>query len=181
MSDFPSPRPPVAPSASWRRVSLGNGLLLFGWLLLLGYLALKFYQRNHFIDLLPTAIEPASVRVISGESGLSEGCGVAIFRLSAAARARLLRGGWPTLATARQARGYADPLNAYAAWQHSPVPDRLIGSEGWMAFACADVDQALERRIHAALRRPGAFYSTTHDAMLLVIPTQGLIVYGYSG
>ena len=56
-------------------------LLVSCWVLLCLYLVFKLYERSHFIDVLPAAIEPAGVVLISGQSGFREGCGVAVFRL----------------------------------------------------------------------------------------------------
>lgn len=159
---------------------LHRAVLLSCWALLCLYLVFKLFERSHFIDVLPAAIEPAGVVLISGESGFREGCGVAVFRLSGATRSVLKNSGLAVLDEARQARGYADDYYHYEPWRSTPV---LAGevSEGWPPLSCADADEDLERRILLAMQSPGAIYTRKHEALLLVLPAEGLIVFGYFG
>lgn len=159
---------------------LYRGLLLCCWALLCLYLTFKLFERAHFIDALPAAIEPAGVVLISGESGFREGCGVAVFRLSGDSRDALAANGLAALAGAQQARGYTDAYYSYAAWQGTPVPE-AYSSEGWPPLSCAAASDELERRILLAMQRPGGFYTHKHEALLLVLPEEGLIVFGYFG
>lgn len=159
---------------------LYRGLLLYCWLLLVLYLGFKFAERQFSIAALPAGIEPASVVLISGESGFREGCGVAVFRLAPALRQRLAMQGLAALQGARQARGHADaPYYSYAAWQRTPVsePDSQVA----LGLSCAGADEALTQRINRAQGSPGAFYSSKDEGLLLVIPQEGLIVFGYFG
>ena len=159
---------------------LHRAMLLHFWALLCLYLMFKLYERSHFIDVLPAAIEPAGAVLISGESGFREGCGVAVFRLSGEARDALKSLGLAALDEARQARGYADDYYHYEAWQSTPVLAGEI-SEGWPPLACAAADEDLERRILLAMQSPGSFYTSKDEALLLVLPAEGLIVFGYFG
>ncbi|WP_137974791.1 hypothetical protein [Pseudomonas sp. F(2018)] len=168
---------------AWVR-TLGRWLhrvvLLNCWALLCLYLMFKLFERSHFIDALPAAIEPGGVVLISGESGFREGCGVAVFRLSGETRDALNNSGLAALGEARQARGYADDYYHFEAWQSTPVLAGEI-SEGWPPLACADADEDLERRILLAMQSPGSFHARKHEALLLVLPAEGLIVFGYFG
>jgi hypothetical protein len=159
---------------------LHRAVLLHCWALLCLYLVFKLSERSHFIDVLPAAIEPAGVVLISGQSGFREGCGVAVFRLSGETLDELNNSGLAALDEARQARGYADDYYHYEAWQSTPVLAGEI-SEGWPPLACADADEDLERRILLAMQSPGSFYTRKGDALLLVLPAEGLIVFGYFG
>lgn len=154
--------------------------LLLGWLLLALYLMFKQFERSHFIDVLPAAIEPAGVVLISGQTGFREGCGMAVFRLSGATRSALKSSGLAALGEARQGRAYSDYYHRYGDWQSTPVPEGDI-SDGWPQLSCADADEELERRILLAMQRPGAFYTRKSEALLLVLPAEGLIVFGYFG
>lgn len=159
---------------------LYRGLLLHCWLLLVLYLGVKFAERQFSIAALPAGIEPAGVVLISGESGLREGCGVAVFRMAPALRQRLARQGLAALEGASQGRGYADEsYYSYTAWQPTPVLD--TDSQVALGLSCADADDALTQRINRAQGSPGAFYSRKDEGLLLVIPAEGLIVFGYFG
>lgn len=154
--------------------------LLIGLLLCL-YLAYKLCERQHMIAALPAQLEPASVLLIGGESGLREGCGAAVFRLSKATRRALQQDATGLLAQARQARGYDEQYYSYGPWQATPVPDRYFSEGGWLALSCAEPDHRLSRRIQLAMQRPGAFYSSKAEGLLLVLPAEGLLVFGYDG
>lgn len=174
-------------SAPLRRIMSASGrALLFSLQLLLGlllclYLAYKVFERQYAIDLLPAGIEPAGVLLLSAESGGREGCGAAVFRLSKQTRARVQQEGLAFLQMARQARGYDEHYYSYGPWQATPVPDSYISEGGWLSLWCAEAGPSLARRIHAAMQRPGAFYSIKDEGMLLIIPEEGLIVFGYYG
>jgi hypothetical protein len=155
-------------------------VLLNCWALLCLYLVFKLFERSHFIDVLPAAIEPAGVVLISGQSGFREGCGVAVFRLSGATRSALKNSGLVALSEANQARGHADDYHHYEPWQNTPVLAGEI-SEGWPPLSCADADEELERRILLAMQSHGSFYTRKDEALLLVLPAEGLIVFGYFG
>jgi hypothetical protein len=105
---------------------------------------------------------------------------VAVFRLSGATHSALKDSGLAALGEANQARGHADDYHHYEAWQGTPVLAGEI-SEGWPPLSCAAADEDLERRILLAMQSPGSFYTRKDEALLLVLPDEGLIVFGYFG
>lgn len=170
----------LARAVRWLGRLLYRGLLLHCWLLLVLYLGFKVAERQSSIAALPASIEPTGLVLIGGESGLREGCGVAVWRMSAAMRQRLASHGLAALAEARQARGHADEhYYRYEPWQPTPVPEST--SQVALGLSCAGADDALTQRISRAEGRPGAFYSRKDEGLLLVIPAEGLIVFGYFG
>jgi hypothetical protein len=164
---------------------LHRAVLLHCWALLCLYLMFKLYERSHFIDVLPAAIEPIGVVLISGESGFREGCGVAVLRMAPELRARLRREGLAALQDAQQARGYPDEnYYRYQPWQPTPAPG--TGEDGVLApiflgLQCADADDELTSRIGKASQEAGGYYSEKGEAALLLLPREGLIVFGYFG
>ncbi|HSC83846.1 MAG TPA: hypothetical protein VLC30_09550 [Pseudomonas sp.] len=164
----------------WLGRLLYRGLLLHCWLLLVLYLGFKFAERQLSIAALPLSIEPSGVVLIGGESGLREGCGVAVFRMSGSFRQRLMTQGQATLELAQQGRGYIDdPYYSYSPWL--PTPVEKAAAEVALGLGCSDADDVLARRIYRALESPGAFYSRKPEGMLLVVPQEGLIVFGHFG
>lgn len=155
-------------------------VLLKLWLILLLYLAYKMSERPFMLRALPAAVEVQGVEWIAGESGLREGCGVAIFRLAPSMQQRLQARGLAALDGARQARGHSEDYYHYQAWQATPVLNNL-GSDGWLALSCGDLPQDLEQRINNALAQPGSYFAGKDEGVLLVLPAEGLAVYGYNG
>lgn len=142
------------------------------------YLAFKVLERSFMIDALPLGVEPAGVVVISDTGGIRESCGVAVFRLSMATRERLMSAGLSALKTARQARASSTAYYRYREWRPTPAQEPVDGAVG---IACGELDGALDRQIAAGLRDSGGFFSHKPEALLLVLPKQGLIVFAYEG
>lgn len=162
---------------------LYRAVLLVLWLLLLIYLVFKMSERSDAIDSLPAQLEVDGVVLIGSESGIREGCGVAVLRMSPTLRTRLLREGLGVLHDARQARGYTSAYHHFAPWQPTPTAgdeDEAI-SPIFLGLQCVDADEELAARIGEAARAKGGYYSTKPEGALLLLPREGLIVLGYFG
>lgn len=152
--------------------------IVFLWLLLCGFLVDKMKEPAQRLKALPAALETDGVEWIDGDGGFFESCGVAVFRLSLATQQRLHDKRLSALATALHARGYRD--YQYQPWQ--TTPGRLpVDSEGWSALSCGNLPKALEKRIDQGLDRPGGYLTSKDHAVLLVLPSEGLVIYGYGG
>ncbi|MDD0842130.1 hypothetical protein [Pseudomonas sp. Gutcm_11s] len=163
---------------------LYRGVMLWFCLLLLLYLGYKMLERNHAIDALPAQLEVDGVVLVGGESGIREGCGVAVLQMSPGLRGRLRREGLTALQEARQARGYPDrDYYHYQPWQATPVPADEGGSLSSISLGlqCADADDELSERISRASQEEGSYYSEKEEGALLLLPSEGLIVFGYFG
>lgn len=162
---------------------LYRAFMVWLWLLLWLYLAYKLAERSHAIEALPAQLEVDGVVLVGGESGIREGCGVAVLRMAPELRSRLGREGLAALQDARQARGHADnDYYRYEAWQPLPTPDEGRGlSPIFLGLQCADADDELTRQISRASQEEGGYYSEKDEGALLLLPREGLIVYGYFG
>ena len=163
---------------------LYRGLMLWLWLLLLLYVSYKLFERRDAIAALPAQLEVDGVVMIGGESGFREGCGVVVLRMSSDMRVRLRREGLVMLQEARQARGYPDRHHyRYQPWQATPIEvlEADSGSPIMLGLDCADADDDLTSRIGRASREEGGYYSERNEGILLLLPREGLIVYGYFG
>lgn len=161
----------------WGLLALVQALLT---LLLVLYLLFKGFEREHFRQVLPVELEPAGLVLIDGISGLREGCGVVVWRLGEASASGLRREGLAYLRGARQARGHDDVYYRYGPWQATPLP-AAQNAEGWLPLGCADAESALQARILRAAQEPGGYYSEKPEGVLLVLPAERLIVFGYDG
>lgn len=165
-----APRPRAAVD-----VGASTTALIFGLALALGLTqGYRSFEARWYVQAIPAEIEVGQAVAIDGEWGIREGCGVAIFRLTEAARERIQLHGLEALSGARKGRGRPE-YNAYEAWVATPVPRQLRG------IACARLPDALTGRIHRALSTPGNYITHGYEFDLLIIPQQRLVVYGYMG
>ena len=81
----------------------------------------QHWERRHFIAALPAQLETAGKINISGQAGLTEGCGIAVFRLSPKTRNEMEAQGLQYLQDTKQARGYDSGYYAYESWQATPI------------------------------------------------------------
>jgi hypothetical protein len=112
-----------------------------------------------------------------------EACGAVVFDLTPQTIADIRRQGLSFFAGARQARGHpSEPYYHYDAWQQTPAPTQWFG-DGVVAgsLGCAHIDRELMHRIVTASRAVGGFYTTTPEAQLIVLPTEGIAVLTYDG
>lgn len=162
---------------------LYRAFMVWLWLLLLLYLAYKLAERSHAIDALPAQLEVDGVVLVGGESGFREGCGVAVLRMLPAMRVLLQREGLAALQNALQARGHPEEnYYRYGPWRPTPIEVDVEGHTPIMlGLQCADADDELTRRISRTSQQEGGYYSEKDEGALLLLPREGLIVYGYFG
>lgn len=157
-----------------------RGVLLWFSLLLLLYLGYKLAERSYAIDALPAQLDVQGLVLVAGESSVLEGCGVAVLRMSSALRARLQSEGLTALRDARQGRGFLDDdYYRYEPWQALPERGEVDElSPIFLGLQCADADDELRARIGRASL---GYYTYKREGALLVLPREGLIVFGYFG
>lgn len=160
--------------------------LLFAIAALVPYTAFKSFQFYHHAQALPAKLE-ILYPVAAGEvADLREGCGVAVYRLSGKALDGIHEKGVAFFQTERHGRGYSLPNDrhhsyyTYNPWQQSPVPGGWWDPEDYW-FHCADLSPPLMREIEAATRKSGAYYTSTYELRVMVIPTLGYVVFAFNG
>ncbi|WP_153020666.1 hypothetical protein [Pseudomonas sp. BMS12] len=157
---------------------LYRGFMLCLWLLLLLYVVYKLVERSQTIAALPAQLEVEGVLLVGS------GCGVAVLRMSPALRVRLQREGLATLQAARQARGHpGSDYYRYGPWQATPIGQLEADSSSPImpGLQCTDIDAELTSRIIRASQEEGGYYSDNDGGTLLLLPREGMIVYGYFG
>jgi hypothetical protein len=162
--------------------------VLFIALALSIYGTYRVWEINYFKNLIPSEIQINGTVLVDGETGGLEGCGVAIFRLDSATLEKIRANGIHALDEAKQSRKkklLRDDYQTYTPWAETPyleTGDGMTLADRWLGgFVCSNIDTDLSNHIHSALKSTNSYYSTTHEAGLIVIPDLGLIVYSYFG
>jgi hypothetical protein len=167
-----------------KQVALGIAVLAIS--IALGvYAKYRIREVTSFMGLIPASLEIQRTVIIDGKTGFIEGCGAAVFELSPATLRQIQLRGLAALKDAHQARDYGDELHRYSQWKETPyieTGDGMSLVDRWLAGrSCAKFDLAVDRGIETALKSPGSYYATIHEAGLIVIPKLKLVVYSYFG
>ena len=141
---------------------------------------------THYSSYIPTSFE-IDKTVFSGDraGGFIEGCGVAIFELSAKTSASISEGGIAFLNNNSTIRDSTH--KRYMSWQETSIAERSknylfpqLVHEDAGGNTCVDLPRSLREDISSAISSPGAFYSGfNQDTELLVIPTLRLAVFSH--
>ncbi|QDQ25923.1 hypothetical protein FNU76_05900 [Chitinimonas arctica] len=150
-------------------------------LLLMAYGAWCVLEYHWFKGRLPARIGVTYPLSISGHSGMREGCGAAIFRMSDATAASVSREGIRFLAGATQARAVSSPYGTYRPWQETPVPADWTSDGTWSGLDCSSANRWLLRKILDAAGEKGSYYTTKPEGSILIIPAHKLVVFSYFG
>jgi hypothetical protein len=152
----------------------------------MAYIGFRVWETSWYKGMVPAAIAIKSTVLIDGQSGIREGCGVAIFKLSDSTLARIRSSGLAAVAEAHEAREHPGAYYfTFGEWQETPyvsTGDGLTRKDRWLSgLGCADMDEGLRQNIDKATRSRGSFYATREEAGLIVIPALGLVVLSYEG
>lgn len=135
------------------------------------------WQVSLYRQAIPHQFELLEVLHHDEVSGLREGCGFAIFRLSDKDLARIRSHGMAHLETARLGRD-GNPYHQYQPWSATPAPDNEHLFRGQ---SCTGDPPELLQQAQQAADKQGAFFTTGHEQDLVVIPALGILVYSYNG
>jgi hypothetical protein len=116
-----------------------------------------------------------------------EPCGGFIFHLSSATLKAIETRGLAFFADATQGRGVTEANSraamefSYQPWQPTPLPPGYFSNGMWPGLHCMGWKiSPLGRQVLAAAQGPGAYFTTAPSKLLLVIPSQGLVVLTYN-
>ena len=159
------------------KASLVVAALVFG-----GFILFLNWERAHFRKILPEEIETAGTLLISGETGLREGCGTAIFRLSKATLKSIEDHGLSFFDRALKSRGHSDRYHTFEPWNKTPLPSAWVRDGGlWGGLYCAELTSPLVQKLRTAGKSKGGFYTTKPEGELVVFPDLGIVVFTYWG
>jgi len=145
------------------------------------YIAWSAFNYYWFSDLIPAKIGITYAIHIGGESGLLEGCGAAIFRLSNATADAISREGLDFFNDAIYSKKSKARRYNYSSWKETPVPDSWTSEGNWPGLACSGAGRSLLSQILPAASKKGSYYSSKDEAEILVIPSFKLVVFSYFG
>lgn len=172
---------------SWtrgRRLALA-GAVVITVLVAGGWLAWRQAQARWYLGQLPAQIHVDGMVQASVSQALIEGCGAVVFTLADDTVREVQQRGLPALQAARQARAHGKARGAYGPWRetpHRPDGDGMSLADRWLlGLNCADLPADLDDAIQAALAAKGAYYATTAEGGLIVIPARRLAVFSFDG
>ncbi|MCC5641545.1 hypothetical protein LC607_00945 [Nostoc sp. CHAB 5824] len=145
------------------------------------YVAWSAFNYYWFSDLIPAKIGITYAIHIGGESGLLEGCGAAIFRLSDVTADAISRKGLDFFNDAIYSRKSKARRYTYSSWKETPVPNSWTSEVSWPGLACSGASHSLLSKILLAASKKGSYYSSKDEAEILVIPSLKLVVFSYFG
>jgi hypothetical protein len=126
---------------------------------------------------VPAPIEVSEVVFADGRSGLREGCGTGIFKVSSSTLQAIQAQGTAFFREARVGRDNGRYFR-YDEWQTSPPPEKANVLRG---LQCGSASEALAQSLSRAVSTPGAYYSTGYEYDIVVIPRLGWVVVSYDG
>ncbi|MHC5824626.1 MAG: hypothetical protein ACYT04_54480 [Nostoc sp.] len=145
------------------------------------YVAWSAFNYYWYSNLIPAKIGITYAIHIRGESGLREGCGVAIFRLSDAIADAISRKRLDFFNDVIYSRKSKDRYYTYSSWKETPVPNSWTSEGTWPGLGCSGASRSLLSQILLAASKKGSYYSSKDEAEILVIPSFKLVVFSYFG
>lgn len=147
--------------------------------------AYKVLQYYWYAQAVPAEIQIAYPVAVGDQSDFREGCGVAVYKLTATSLEGIKKNGLRFFENAIHGRGYVNPSDndyhyyTYQPWRKTPVPTEWTNQGSW--FMCSVVSGRLEEEIIVASKQHGAYYTVKAEGELLVIPSLGYVVFSYNG
>jgi hypothetical protein len=157
---------------------INNLFLAYIFLAASPYIAYKSFEFFSFVSAIPSAIEVSYPISIEDNFGFREGCGVAVFKMSNKTISSIEKNGINFFSEAKQARGHIDSYYyKYGPWERiwSELDSELP------LFSCSSVGNGLKNEILSAIEKNGAYYTTKQEAVLVVIPSLGYVIFSYNG
>jgi len=163
-------------------------ILLIAWFSaykLIGYLHFLAIS-THYKSYIPASFVIEKT-VFAGDQigGFTEGCGVAVFKLSKETSEKIHEGGIAFLNDNSQPR--EGKHKQYMSWHETPIFEGgkyhlflKLANEDAGGNTCVDLPESLKKNISLTIRRPRAFYSGLNEnSELLVIPALNLAIFSH--
>lgn len=145
------------------------------------YVAWSAFEYHWYSGIIPAKIGITYAIHFGGETGLREGCGAAIFRLSNATADAIDREGLDFFNDVIYSRKSKERRYTYSSWKETPVPDSWTSEVSWPGLGCSGASHSLLSKILEAASKKGSYYSSKDEGEILVIPNRKLLVFTYFG
>jgi len=169
---------------------LKHALYSLVFILIAGCLAFKLYEPISYESAIPLHIEIEEALRIKGETGITEGCGGIIFKISDLTKNQVLKNGVSFLDKDLYGRGYKDDKKkqyyyTYEPWIETPVIIKDGIASGLNCLLLKDNmiedDNEMASVVRNAVKQRGSYYTKKREGELLLVPSKGLLFFAYSG
>jgi len=121
------------------------------------YVAWSVCEYHWYSGLIPARIGISYAINISGQSGLREGCGAAIFRLTNVTADAISHKGSDFFNDAIYSRRSKASHYTYRAWKETPVPNTWTSEGTWPGLGCSSVSRPLLSQILLAASKKASY------------------------
>jgi len=140
-------------------------------------LAWFIYEDYWFRKAIPENIGLNYRISIGTNSGPFSGCGVAVYKLDDNAYANIMNDGLNFFISSTHARGHSG--HKYGEWKQTPRHDWVRPKDWIYQLHCGNLADDLYSKILESGKSNGSYYSLMHEAALMVIPNEKLVVFTY--
>jgi hypothetical protein len=161
-----------------------KGLKWIALLLFAAYGAWRLFEWHWYLGIIPDELGTRYAMHIGSESGFMKGCGLAVFRLDRSTTRRIETQGVQFLNQfARQSRKRQDAYHTFQEWHSTPRPSDITDDQTLLdpGLHCSGASKSLYRQLEQAVRAPGSFYAFGPEKVLVVIPSQQVVVLSWYG
>lgn len=162
-----------------KKIAYGSILLTSLYFIVFSF---EYYWYRGYI---PTNIEITWPVELSSGVGFTEGCGAAIYELSADTQLTIEQKGITffdksliPIKFVYASNHTIEPHPFYSPWKETPID---FNHKGLLGLQCADLEQVAARTLNQNLSIKGSFYTTSSEAVLIVIPQIRWVIFSYFG
>lgn len=160
---------------------------------LIGIPSFWVFDTNFYRNALPEKIQVEGFVDAASDGVLlaREACGAVIYRLTHETIDAINSQGLSFFADARQGRGYPvthrkGPYYSYSPWKETPLDNEEGNTLLYLGLGCKAENQdnhqpALHELILDAASKEGAYFSMKQEAVVVVLPSLGVVILAYIG
>jgi hypothetical protein len=157
--------------------TLRSPLLVWACLLVVAYAAYGLSQPHRDKKFIPAEIQLNGVVGVVNDVG----CRAVVYSIARDSLNGIRRDWKGFFSTARRGRESSENQDVYSEWRETPyreTGDGLNHLDRWLTAMCP-LSADLRANVFKAIRAPGSYWATSRDSGLLVIPSQGILVYSH--
>ncbi|WP_445354262.1 hypothetical protein ACJJI5_12930 [Microbulbifer sp. EKSA008] len=173
-------------------------LLMLSILFMGSVVVIKVYEQRFNLSFVPNALQVSSISYNEGEAwGFGPGgneVGIRVYPLSEEIANQITEGGieYFNSLPANRNKGVRREREVYGSWNETPIKEekywrqREGGSLGIYNYLCRygfciDVDEEIVKQSNAIINSPGNYYAYGRVGLIVVSPSEKLVIYMFSG